>query len=145
MQHKFSQQQKIFQKMVLTPQMRQSLKLLSMSINDLNEYIDAVITGNPFIQKLIDMKTRGRYEMGPAAGGNSAHASEERAPHAESARDPRANLLSQLKMSGVAGKSLEIAEYLIYEIDENGYMKTDLEEIARDMTVSPEDVQEEIG
>ena len=74
MQHKFSQQQKIFQKMVLTPQMRQSLKLLSMSINDLNEYIDAVITGNPFIQKLIDMKTRGRYEMGPAAGMAVVHA-----------------------------------------------------------------------
>ena len=51
MRHKQSHQQKIFQRMALTPQMRHSIKLLGMSTKDLNEYIDSAIEANPFLKK----------------------------------------------------------------------------------------------
>lgn len=56
MNNKFSQYQKILQRMALTPKMKHSIQMLSMSIGDLNEYIDTMISSNPFLQKIIDNK-----------------------------------------------------------------------------------------
>jgi len=48
-QHRFSQNQKMQQKMALNAQMRQSIQLLRMAGQELNEYINASMEKNPFL------------------------------------------------------------------------------------------------
>jgi RNA polymerase sigma-54 factor len=103
-----------------------------MSIKDLNEYIDSVIANNPFLKKQADEKLSKKYRNTSPAEYNVRIIQEE---------NPRSSLLSQLRMSGLDGKILEIAEYLIYEMDDNGYIKTEIEEAASDLSATIEDVQ----
>ena len=123
--------------MALTPQMRQSIQLLGMSVKDLSEYIDSLVDKNPFLQKLIDEKRSDRYNKshGPKRDDTFDHA--DKAKHDE---NPRFHILSQLRMTGLKGKDAEIAEYLIFEMDENGYITAELDAAAQDLSVDPEDV-----
>src|SRR3989338_2700431 len=109
MEHKLSHSQRLLQKMALTPQMRQSIQLLAMSVKDLSDYIDSALAQNPFLQKLVDKKSTDRYEKG-----HSYIAEEDLHDHSERLKEnvnPRLALLSQLKMSGISDKMFEIAEY----------------------------------
>jgi len=138
--YKFSQQQKFLQKMSLTPQMRQSLNMLGMSVSDLNEYIEFAISQNPFLKKLIDAKSADKYrDRGSMSGNESAYEYEN---NLKDEANPRFSLLSQIKMTGLNDGELEIAEYLIFEMDDNGYINVELEEAATDLGVSLEDVEE---
>jgi RNA polymerase sigma-54 factor len=119
--------------MSLTPQMRQSLNLLGMSVHDLSEYIEFAVTQNPFLKKLIEKKPFDKYSSGVSQYPESPIKQDE---------DPRSALLSQIKMSGIEDDALEIAEYLIYEMDDNGYITVDPEEAAADLGVDAEEVSE---
>lgn len=123
MEHKFSQHQKILQKLSLTPQMKQSIKLLGMATKDLNEYVESAIDANPFLKKTSEKK---EYDY-------IANIRQE--------ENPRMNLISQIRMFGLKNKPLEIAEYLIYEMDDDGYIKADLEETAEVLSVEKNEVE----
>ena len=58
--------------------------------------------------------------------------------------DPRVGLIAQLRLMDLNEKILEIAEYLIYEMDDNGYIRADSEEAAKDLSVTPEIVEKVI-
>lgn len=111
--------------------MRQSLNLLGMSVHDLSEYIDFAVTQNPFLKKLIEKKPFDKYT------GSTSQYPENPVKQDE---DPRGALLSQIKMSGLDDDALEIAEYLIYEMDDNGYIDIDTEDAAADLGVDTEEV-----
>ncbi len=116
-------------RMALTPQMRHSIMLLGMSTKDLVEYIDSVAEANPFLQKILQQKPKKpstTYEYDDAGTKNR--------------EDTRLSLLSQLRMMGLLKNEMEIAEYLIYEMDGNGYITIDLEEAAHDLAVTPDEV-----
>lgn len=138
MVYKFSHQQKFQHKMTLTPQMRQSINLLGMSIGDLNEYIDFAMTQNPFLQKLVEDRDRRRTSHNNSP--STPVAPESSASDLRDTENPRLKLLSQIQMSGASDKDREIAEYLVFEMDENGYIKTEAEEAAEDLGVSRRDV-----
>lgn len=134
MAQKLSHYQRLLQRMSLTPQMRQSIQLLGMSVKDLGDYIESILTQNPFLQKLIEKKPSHEYKR-----------REEPYEYVKSVKqdtNPRSTLLSQLSMSGLSDKQLEIAEYLIYEMDDNGYIDVDPEEAAESLGVTPLDVRE---
>lgn len=135
MKNKFAQQQRFLQKMALTPQMRQSLNLLGMSINDLNEYVDFAVSHNPFLKKLLDNKYSGRISP-------SKDFSHEYDQPIKQDVDGRSALLSQIRMAGITDDEMEIAEYLVYEMDENGYIAVDPEEAAGDLGVDVDEVTE---
>ncbi len=138
MEHKFSHQQKFQHKMSLTPQMRQSLNMLGMSVSDLAEYIDFAVTQNPFLQKLIDNSRKDRYAKNSSrARDNPSYDNEKTVKDHE---NPRLLLLSQVKMAGISEKEQEIAEYLIFEMDDNGYIKSDAEETAESLGVTVDEV-----
>ena len=124
--------------MALTPQMRQSIQLLGMSVKDISEYIDSLLTKNPFLQKLIDDKGSNKYNKSYAV--NTTNGPSDYSNSAKHDENPRFNLLSQLRMSGLKDKALEIAEYLIFEMDENGYIAAELEAVAADLAVDVEEV-----
>ncbi len=140
MDNKFIQQQKLLQKMALTPQMRQSLNLLGMSAADIAEYVETAVTNNPFLQKLMDKKSSDKYaNITRTSKDDSIYDYEKTIKNEE---NPRITLLAQLKMTGINSDVQEIAEYLIFEMDDNGYINVDPEEAAEDLGVTAEDVQD---
>lgn len=126
--------------MVLTPQMRQSLNLLGMPMKDLSEYIETALANNPFLKKLVEENRPDRNKH--IAAGASAEIAASAIDRLENRDNPRESLLSQIRMSGAKDKVLEIAEYLIYELDDNGYLKMDAETAAADLFAEPEEAQE---
>ena len=125
MKHKLSYNYRMLQKMVLTPQMKQSLKFLSMSTQDLNEYIETALEANPFLKKEFSRKGT---EYDPVA-------------HIKDKENPRLALLLQAKILGLKDDELEIAEHLIYEMDDNGYVTVALEEMAQALLVDVERIE----
>jgi RNA polymerase sigma-54 factor len=138
MKYRFSAQQKFLQKMTLTPQMRQSINMLGMSVTDLSEYIEYASTQNPFLQKILDNQAADKYKNRAAMSGVELPYNEENKLKNE--ENPRFLLLSQIKMAGISDKSIEIAEYLIFEMDDNGYITVDPDEAASDLGVNADDV-----
>src|SRR3989338_4842938 len=132
-----SYSQRFLQKMALTPQMRQSLAFLGMPAKDLAEYIDLAMTKNPFLRKLSEKKPTDRYRRSaPSIDGPYGYEKTVR-----QSEDPRLGLLSQIRMSGLSEKDVEIAEHLIFEMDDNGYILTDLEEAASGLGVTIDDIE----
>ena len=119
----------MLQKMSLTPQMRQSIQLLGMSASDISEYIETLLIKNPFLQKLIDEKKSEKYNNSPASR-NSVDSSNYDDSRSE---NPRFAILSQLRILGLKGKALEIAEYLVFEMDENGYITAEIDDVATNL------------
>ncbi len=117
--------------MVLTPQMKQSLQLLSMSTQNLNEYIESALASNPFLKKEFDKKVTQKY----------SDSDYDYTANIAQKQDPRASLLSQVKMLDLGDKELEIAEYLVYEIDDNGYITVALEEMASALSVDINEIE----
>gem|GEM_PF-2444432 len=124
--------------MTLTPQMRQSINMLGMSVTDLAEYIEFAATQNPFLQKILDNKAADKYKNRAAMSKSESTYDDENKLKDE--ENPRFHLLSQVKMAGIDEKSFEIAEYLIFEMDDNGYITIDPEEAASDLGVAVDDV-----
>ena len=123
--------------MSLTPQMRQSIQILGMSVKDLSEYIETLLTKNPFLKKLIEEKRSEKYNNSLTSG-KSVNSSDYDDSRSE---NPRFALLSQLRILGLKDKALEIAEYLIFEMDENGYIAAELDDAAADLSVDTEAIE----
>ncbi len=141
MKYKLSVYQRMQQKLALTPMMRQSLKLLNMSTKELNEYIDSLLEKNPFLQKQFSKRLDSRDYAIKNSVGASLDMPEKPIIREE---DPRVGLIAQLRLMDLNEKVLEIAEYLIYEMDDNGYIRIDSEEAAEDLSVTPEIVEKVI-
>lgn len=125
--------------MALTPQMRQSLQLLAMPAQELNEYIEAILEKNPFLKKEFERLHTSDYTGSPLRSSLEEHITNS----ITGDEDPRPLLLSQLRMRDLRGKDIEVAEYLVYEIDENGYLRSDIvAETARDLGVDDEAVED---
>jgi RNA polymerase sigma-54 factor len=136
MKHRFTHQQKLLLKLALTPQMKQSVQLLAMSTKDLHEYVEQAMDANPFLKKKISQTAR------IPRTGLSAEQEFDAVTAVRQEENPRLGLISQLRMMGLAGKAQEIAEYLIYEMDDNGYLTVNLEEVAQELDAELEEVEE---
>ena len=94
MHNRLTHQQRFQQKMTLTPQMRQSINMLGMSVTDLAEYVEFAATQNPFLQKILANKASDKYKNRVAASnGESSYNDENKLKHEE---NPRFSLLSQI-------------------------------------------------
>jgi RNA polymerase sigma-54 factor len=130
MKNRLAQNQKLQQKMTLTPKMKHSIQLLGMSIADLNDYIDSALTSNPFLKKKVQKS------------GGSAFYEQKDIEKDESYVNPRESLITQVRTLDLDKQELEIAEYLIYEMDDNGYIKTDPEDAAKDLFTDAKKVED---
>jgi RNA polymerase sigma-54 factor len=141
MVHKLAHHQRMFQKMTLTPQMRHSIQLLGMSTKDINEYIESAMESNPFLKKAYDEKRAEKYDGNLSSWGDSDTYYDRADSLNRQEEDPRAALLSQLRILNLDDNSLGIAEHLISEMDDNGYIKVELEGVAHDFVVSIEEIE----
>jgi len=139
------QTQKFAQKLVLTPQMRQSLRILQMPLLELKDYIEKEIEENPVIEKeikdsqetvyleesLIESMSQNEYQQYPA--GDYANELNKKKSYRENLLTKEKTLqeilLQQLRMRKFSEKEYIIGEFIIHYIDENGYLTLPIQEI----------------
>ncbi len=139
MKLKFAQYPKMLLKMALTPKMMQSVKLLGMATKDLHEYVESAVAANPFLKKEFDKKEAERYKKALSS------AEYDHAANIRQEENPRLSFISQVRLLGLKDKALEIAEYLIYEMDDNGYITVDLEQMADELSADMNEIEKILG
>ncbi|MCF6460939.1 RNA polymerase factor sigma-54 [Clostridium sp. Cult3] len=145
------------QKLVMTPELRQAIQLLQFTSLELNEYLEEQIKENPLLElensvedyENIDDYANKREEIDwkeyigkdddisyrPQKDKNTKEYSFENfVSYSTSLRE---NLLFQLNVLDMSQEDRKIGEILIESIDENGYLMTSVEQVAKDLSISP--------
>lgn len=149
------------QKLVMTPELRQAIQLLQFTSQELNEYLEKQIEENPMLDVIntkeeyenIDDYTKEKEEIDwkeyiekyddisykPQIDRNIKEYSYENfISYSPSLKE---NLLFQLNVLEIGEEDLRIGKVLIENIDENGYINTSLDQIAKDLGVLLEDIE----
>jgi len=120
---------KLGQNLVMTPQLRQAIKLLELSHQDLATYVEGELESNPFLE------TEENYSA-PSSEKDRGNATDidtyDRWREEPSLSD---YLQEQVNCDIVDPIEKIIAQQLIYQLDENGYLQGSLEEIAHRLDV----------
>ena len=114
-----------------------------MATKDLHDYIEAILEQNPFLRKEPRQKELEGYRAPRSVVGSEEEF--DYMANIPEAEDARLSLISQIKMMGLEGKQLEIAEYLIYEMDNNGYITINLKEAADMLSVDFDAIEKAIS
>lgn len=188
------QVQKQVQRLVMTPQMQQSIKLLQLNSLELEQLAEQQMCDNPFLEISEDEGSSptdsGLSDMSPSHSSPSTEVtdapsrSEETKPQ-DLEKEPETfdkidadwdqiyegsenkvyyqkesyeeedfteytpkgislseHLIRQLRLSALKGKDLEIGAYMIGNLDENGYLRSSLEEIAAHFKIPIEQAED---
>src|SRR5438876_4173244 len=65
-------QQRLTQQLVMTPQLRQAIKILQVSRAELETLVDQELTENPVLEEQLDEKIEGQVEVPTVDGQNGA-------------------------------------------------------------------------
>lgn len=143
------------QKILLTPQVKQELDVLRKSSQELYKYVEEQMENNPVLELAederyiddnfyIDMDDE--TELGEATSANtiieeqSLYNNEYMYIHPrlmpKSMLSLKEHLILQLHISNLEENQISIGEYLINNIDENGYLTVGLPEVAKYFNVS---------
>lgn len=156
-------------KQTLAPQLIQSLRLLQMPILKLEQVIRQELSTNPLLEEVEPIEER---EEQASVSENQPEAQldpqldkinwddylgdENEIPFREEKEEEEKkwekapviektlydHLMEQLRFSRLDKEELKIGEYIIGNIDENGYLVCSVEEIASDLDISPEKVSQ---
>ncbi len=157
------QEQKITQKITLTPQIRQFLHLLQLPSIELKEYLDTQIEENPVLEYVdVENEFESIEENEKVKQLLKIEEAKESLPFAslqydsegEKKRRYQENLLTQtitlheyllrqLRYCRLSEKEYYIGEYIIANIDENGYLKESIEEIKKELNKNYPTITEE--
>lgn len=152
------------QKLIMTPELRQAIQLLQYTSLELNDYLSHELEENPllemerpieelqnieslneekdidwkeFIEKYDDISYRTEVDRN-----HKEYSVESFISYVPSLKD---FLMEQLNMVTIGSREKLIAEYLIQNINGNGYMETELKEIGKILSVSTEEVELMLG
>lgn len=127
-------------KIILTPQLRQAFEILKMNSRELSEYIQDELETNPALEvNPSDIKSKEEvllpmYDEDSSGTINDYDVNEiiekfsvDRSTSVVSLKE---HLLLQLHTSDVVCRDMEIGEYLIDNVDRNGYLSVDISEVA---------------
>lgn len=141
-------QQNLTQSLKLTPQMLQSMKVLQMNNLELSVYVSQLQEGNPFLEADLPAEDLLPDENDVIAGeicdeDDFSGKSEKRdlqefATAAETIQD---HLMGQLAGIDLSPEEYRNCEFLIYSVDDRGYMVTSVEEAAEDLGVTADSVE----
>ncbi|RUM88384.1 MAG: RNA polymerase sigma-54 factor [Thermodesulfatator sp.] len=157
-------QLKLRPELILTPQLRLALKLLQMNRLELEEYLRAEVERNP----ILELSEENHLPLEALASSGELHGEgenpwealfqEEFSPYpAFSFEEPEGipweaclrkeeglyeHLRWQLALSGLSEEDLSVGEYLLRNLDERGYLALSPQEVARDLGISVERVEE---
>lgn len=148
------------QKLVMTPELRQAIELLQFNSLELTEYITNELEENPMLERVtlveehedLDKYTKEKeidwkeyvekyndHSYRPQINKNIKEVNYE----AFISYEPtlREFLLSQLNLVHFGVEERKIGEYIIHNIDDNGYLQVSLEEIANLINTNLEEVE----
>ncbi len=154
---KHSLQLKLSQHLTLTPQLQQSIRLLQLSTVELNQELERYLAENPLLeredpesQEAPAAPSAGAPEEPRPAAEAGTQSAEEPSSFGEDSPGPsrrddgdredytqfaafeptlQDHLMQQLSLVGLTERDRRIAEHLVGHIDEDGYLKQDLEEL----------------
>ncbi len=147
------------QKLIMTPELRQAIKLLQLTTQELRQYIETEMAVNPLLEmELLDNTTEniddyrenneeidwkdflGQYDDISYRSNISGIMSPKQTfeSYTSSKQTLRENLLFQLNLTFFNLENREIGEMIIESIDRNGYLNTSIEEIAEHFGVDTE-------
>lgn len=150
------------QRMIMTQNMQQSIKLLQMSLHDLREYIDNEYSENPILEineqssqseeiqnnDLIDKYNAEKIaeEMDYDSYKDKAersYSNEDVSPFnfIEEKKSLKEYLYEQLLESDEEQYTIMIAKYIIESLDGRGYLEISMEELATELRISTDDVE----
>lgn len=142
------------QKLALTPQMEQSLSVLQMGTEELNQCIEEEVLSNPMLDYAKDPeKKEVRRSQGEGIGYYSRKKTEDtdyqsylNAIADEKSEDTELAeyLRMQLYTKKISPRRQKIGEYLIECLEESGYLKMDMDELAKGIGLSKEELEREI-
>lgn len=152
---------KLNQKMVITPQIEQSIKILQMGAQELTDYLEQLSVENPVIEvetnyaeadsqeklkrKLewldsIDEENKVHYQAYQEEGRSEAFDfSRIETSDEESLQD---YLQSQINELELCDREYEIAGYIISCLNENGYLEMEIEEVVKGFSIDKNEVEE---
>lgn len=121
------------QKLLLIPQLKQALEILGMSSQEIFRHVEEQMEANPALEEVQDEKTNSEY-----VGENQEAFQPDDTPAVLTMKE---NLLLQLKALELDRLRHMVGEYLIDNTDENGYLNTDICEVAAFFNISSARVQ----
>ncbi len=157
---------KLSQQLVMTPQLQQAIKLLQLSRMELQETINKELLENPVLEETIDSAdpnivketkdvVNGGEEYLESFDSNSSapptirthrpsydeqiFSIENIATRAETLYD---HLLWQLKMTGFSKKEEELGEKIIQNVNDDGYLAVDFDELVKTSGLSYDEAEE---
>lgn len=149
------------QKMIMTQNMQQSIKLLQMSLHDLREYIDNEYSENPILEisdhsslnddvhssdlerynaeKIAEEMDYDSYKDKP----ERSYSNEDVSPlnFIEEKKSLKEYLHEQLLEANEDAYTIMIAKYIVESLDGRGYLEIPIEELAAELRISSEDVE----
>ncbi len=159
------------QKLIMTPELRQAITILQLSALDLSTYVEEQLLENPLLENTEESTdSKGEAEP-PVVEENPAddkwevdwqdyfHDQDEKRvrqervvaedkqkfdPFTTAAPTLVEHLLEQLHVQKFEG-SLDVAEYIVGNLSDNGYLTLSLEDIAREMNVPLAKVEEALA
>lgn len=142
------------QKLALTPQMEQSLSVLQMGTEELNQCIEEEVLSNPMLDYAKEPeKKEVRRSQGEGIGYYSRRKTEDtdyqsylNAIADEKSEDTELAeyLRMQLYTKKISPRRQKIGKYLIECLEESGYLKMDMDELAKGIGLSKEELEREI-
>ena len=153
------------QRLILTQNMQQSIKLLQMSLHDLREYIDNEYSENPVLEineEIIsyddaqaneEMQTEDRYDHKKIVEELYSDNYKDRSEKSYSGEDVsplnfiekklslKDYLQEQLVEVNIDQYMLTICQYIVESLDDIGYLEISIEELAEELNISEEEVE----
>lgn len=125
--------QKLSLKRLLAPQLNQSLKILALPLRDLEELLKAELVDNPFLEEASAVQ-KNNLKKDNLSKKKASSLSQEELDFRMASLTKKVSLqdalLRQLGMFTSSDEEFAIGQEIIGNIDENGYLKTPLEEIS---------------
>lgn len=149
------------QKMIMTQNMQQSIKLLQMSLHDLREYIDNEYSENPILEINEQDNLNDELQSSELEKFNAEKLAEEMdydnyrdkleplysnedvSPlnFIEEKKSLKEYLHEQLLEVNADAYTIMIAKYIIESLDGRGYLEIPIEELAHELNIADEDVE----
>jgi len=164
MQMNFSLSLSQTQKLVMTPELRQAITILQLSTFELTQYIQNQLLENPlldlneddFLKIEAPADTEGDDEddgfdweeyfqeeanSGPGWGQREQKQAVSYENFVSSTPSLQEHLMMQLRLAFISKTELKIGEFLIGNLDKNGYLAITVDEVAKLLKVSKRDVE----
>lgn len=130
-------QQRTEQRHLLVPSLQHSLAILSLPLPELKKIIEEELLNNPFLEEIKPTRTRERFSTGIGKS-DSPDFTMDIAARKTTLQE---TLMRQLGMFSSNQDDIHIGELIIGNIDDNGYLSTDLPSIAQQAGAPLEQVE----